>query len=438
MKRSPAIPTALILVLAAAATAFPEPDSATRADWTQFRGPGGSGARDDSNPPITWTADENIVWKRELPGPGTSSPIVIGKRIFLTCFTGLKGSSDKDSEATKGLRRHVLCLERDTGKILWTKEVETKFPVEDRIREDHGFASSTPAADPERVYVFFGKSGVFAFDHEGKQIWRQDVGSELNGWGSAASPVLHGGLVIVNASVESQSLVALDKLSGKEKWRAPGIRDAWNTPLVVELPGGKSEIVVPILKKVLAFDPANGERLWSCDTEINWYICPSAVAHDGVVYSIGGRSGGGIAVRAGGKGDVTGSRLVWSLKKGSNVSSPVYHDGHVYFAHENLGIAYCVNAKTGEIVYEERLQPEPGQIYASPVLAGKRLYYVSRGGRTVVLAATPKFEQLAHNAALDRSTHNATPAISGDRLLLRSDKFLYCIGKSGNPTSGGR
>jgi len=259
------------------------------------------------------------------------------------------------------------------------------------------------------------------------------VGSDLNGWGSAASPVLHGNLVIVNASVESQSLVALDKATGKERWRAPGIRDAWNTPLVVELPGGKSEIVVPILKKVLAFDPTNGKQLWSCDNEINWYICPSAVAHDGVVYSIGGRgSGGGIAVRAGGRGDVSGSHVVWKLKKGSNVSSPVYHDGHVYFAHENLGIAYCVNAKSGEVVYEQRLEPEPGQIYASPVLAGKRLYYVSRGGRTVVLAATPKFEQLAHNPALDRSTHNATPAISGDHLLLRSDKYLYCIGKSGD------
>jgi len=436
------------VVLASSAIALAETDSGV-ADWTQFRGPGGSGAGIESNPPITWSADENIVWKRELPGPGTSSPIVIGKKIFLTCFTGLKGSSDKNAEATKGLRRHLLCLERDTGKVLWTTDVETKFPVEDRIREDHGFASSTPAADPERVYVFFGTSGVFAFDHAGKQIWRADVGSELHGWGSAASPVVHEDLVLVNASVESQSLVALDRRTGKERWRAPGVREAWNTPLVVKLPGdsppippvggsGKSEIVIPIMKKVLAFDPASGEQLWSCDTEINWYMCPSAVAHDGIVYSIGGRSGGGLAVRAGGRGDVTGSRVLWRLKKGSNVSSPIYHDGHVYFAHENLGIAYCVNAKSGEVVYEERLQPEPGQIYASPVLAGKRLYYVSRGGRTVVLAAKPKFEQLAQNPPLDRSTHNATPAISGDQMLLRSDKYLYLIGASGGAASGRR
>ena len=423
-------------MLASAAAAFAAPPDSAAADWTQFRGPGGSAARVESNPPIAWSADENIVWKRELPGPGTSSPIVIGKKIFLTCFTGLKGSSDKNAEATKGLRRHVLCLDRDTGKIVWTTDVETKFPVEDRIREDHGFASSTPAADPERLYVFFGTSGVFALDHAGKQVWRAEVGSELHGWGSAASPVLHGDLVLVNASVESQSLVALDKRTGKERWRAPGVREAWNTPLIVDLPGSKSEIVVPIMRKVLAFDPASGEQLWSCDTKIDWYMCPSAVAHEGIVYSIGGRSGGGLAVRAGGRGDVTGSRVLWRLKKGSNVSSPVYHDGHIYFAHENLGIAYCVNAKSGEVVYEERLQPEPGQIYASPVLAGKQLYYVSRGGRTVVLAAKPKFEQLASNAALDRSTHNATPAISGDQLLLRSDKYLYCIGNSGAAAAG--
>ncbi len=159
-------------------------------------------------------------------------------------------------------------------------------------------------------------------------------------------------------------------------------------------------------------------------------MCPSAVAHDGIVYSIGGRTGGALAVRAGGRGDVTVSHVLWKLNKGSNVSSPVYHEGHLYFAHENLGIVYCVNARTGEVAYEERLDPPPGQIYPSPVMANGRLYYLSRNGRTVVLAAKPKFEQLAHNVlASDAGTFNASPAVVGNHLLLRSDRFLYCIGE---------
>ena len=158
-------------------------------------------------------------------------------------------------------------------------------------------------------------------------------------------------------------------------------------------------------------------------------MCPTPLARDGIVYAIGGRNPqNGLAIRAGGRGDVTGSHVVWKINKGSNVPSPVLHDGHLYFAHENLGVVYCANAKTGEMVYEERLNPNPGQIYASPVLADGKLYYLGRQGRMVVVAAQPKFGVLADNTLENnRGVFNATPTFDGNRLLLRSNHALYCL-----------
>jgi outer membrane protein assembly factor BamB len=395
-----------------------------RSDWPQFRGPTGQGVSTDKGAPLTWGPTENVVWKTELPGPGTSTPIIIGSRVFVTCYSGFGGGQGRDMD---NLRLHLVCLDRDGGKIRWQKELKPKLPEQGRIREDHGYASSTPAADDERVYVFFGKSGVFAFDHDGKELWQADVGSRLNGWGSAASPVLFGEMVIVNASVESDSMVALDRKTGKEVWRARNIRESWNTPILVPV-GGKTELVVAVQGKILAFDPATGDPLWSCATDITWYMVPSMVAHDGVVYCLGGRSGiAALAVRAGGKGDVTRQHRLWTIRKGSNVTSPIYHNGHLYWMNDNTGVAFCAEAKTGNIVYEERVR-RADQVYASPVLVDGKIYQVSRSGRVFVLAAKPAYQQLAVNEALERSTFNAGPAVAGGRLFLRSDRHLYCLG----------
>lgn len=391
------------------------------ADWPRFRGPDGFATSEGAKLPLQWSDTQNVVWKAALPGAGASSPIVVGDRIFLTLSTG--GAS--------AVQRHVLCIERATGKTLWDTIVPSELPEQDPIRENHGYASSTPVADAERVYVFFGKSGVSALDHAGKLLWNAKVGDRLHGWGSGTSPVLHGNLLLVNASVESEALVALDKSTGKEVWRAGGVKDSWHAPVLVTAPSGANEVVVAIYKQVLGFDAKTGESLWRCDTGINWYMCPTPVARDGIVYAIGGRNpNGGLAIKAGGRGDVTGSHVVWKLNKGSNVSSPVLHQGHLYFAHENIGIVYCVNAKTGDVVYEERLAPSPGQIYASPVLADGRLYYFGRGGRAAVVAAKPQFELRADNTLEGgRGVFNASPAITGHRLLVRSERFLYCLGE---------
>ena len=363
-----------------------------------------------------------------MPGPGTSSPVFIGDRIFITCYTGYNVPGKPKGEQAD-LRRHLLCLDRKTGKMVWDKAVEAKLPELDGIRDTHGYASSTPAADAERVYCFFGKSGVVAFDYSGKQLWQADVGDKINGWGSAASPVLYGELVIVNASVESDSLYAFDKKTGKEKWRAKGIREAWNTPVVVKTTDGKDELIVPIPGKVLAFDPTTGAQLWSCNTDIGWYMVPSVVAHDGIVYAIGGRSGvAALAVRTGGTGDVTKTHRLWTGKKGSNVSSPVFYDKHVYFMNDNNEHAFCLEAATGNVVYEERVG-RAGTVYASSLLADGKIYYVARDGKTFVVAAKPEYELLATNDLRDGSLFHATPVAADGRLFIRSDKYLYCLEK---------
>ncbi len=398
------------------------------ADWPQFRGPGGLGIAPDKDLPVTWGANENLLWKTDLPGPGASSPIVVGNKIFLTCYSGYGLPEKKDADM-KDLKRHLVCLDRAMGKVLWTKDVSAQQPENEyeSFQALHGYASSTPASDGKAVYVFFGKSGVFAFDLDGKQLWQASVGDRTHNWGAGTSPVLYKDLVIVNASVESNTLVALNKSDGKTAWTARGMSSSWNTPLLMNV-ADRQELVVSVHGRVLAFDPQTGKQLWTCEG-LEDYVCPSVIAHEGVVYVIGVRANEALAVRAGGSGDVTKTHLLWRLNRGSNVSSPVYHDGHLYWASESRGIFYCVNAKEGKVVYEERLKPAPDRIYASPVLAEGKLYLVSRTKGTYVIEAKPEFKLLAHNTLDDPSVFNGSPAVVDGRLLLRSDRALYCIGK---------
>ncbi len=395
-------------------------------DWPQFRGPGGQGRSTDTGLPERWTATKNIAWTADLSGVGSSSPIVVGQRVYLTCDLGYGVPGEPGN--MEQLVRRVVCLWVKDGTVLWQVDVEPKLPEHGWTREGHGYSSSTLASDGNWLYAFFGKSGVYAFDELGRRKWRSEVGSKTDDWGSATSPVLFGNLVIVNASVESEALVALDKKSGKLVWRLRGIKESWNTPILVDVEEGKQELVLAIRGSVLGFNPETGEQLWRCGTDIGWYMVPSLVAQDGVVYCIGGRSGGGLAVRAGGRGDVTESHRLWTIDKGSNVSSPVLHDGYLYWMHESRGVAYCVEAKSGKVVYEQRVDGAD-QVYASAVAGDGKLYYVTRSGQTFVLASKPEFELLARNDVRDRNYFNASPAIAGGQLFLRSDRTLYCIGQ---------
>lgn len=410
----------------AAAGACAAHSEALGADWLQFRGVGGLGLGVGKEPPQTWSATENIAWIATPPGAGNSSPLVVGRQILLAGYDGFNVPGAAQSDESK-LTRFICGLDRKNGELLWKTDVPAKLPEQDNIRDDHGYATNTPVCDGQRIYAFFGKSGAAAFDLAGKQLWSAEVGSGLNGWGSAASPMLYQNLVIINASVESEQLVALEKTTGREVWRARGIKESWNTPVIVRNAAGKDELAVAIFGKILGFDPLTGTPLWSCNTDIGWYMVPGLVPEKDVLYCIGGRSGGALAVKAGGRGDVTGTHRLWVGKKGSNVSSPIYHNGHLYWVNDASGVVNCANAATGEIVYEERL-PRGGQFYASPVLAGERLYYLSREGRCFVVAAKPRFELLATNDfGRIREIFNASPVALDGQLLIRSDRRLYCI-----------
>jgi len=282
------------------------------------------------------------------------------------------------------------------------------------------------AIDKTGIYVFYGATGALAFDHTGKELWRTNCGTGVHAYGAGNSPVLYKDTVIINASVECGELIALNKSDGSVAWRQPGIDQSWNTPVIYQSLGGSTELALSIKGKILAFNPDSGEPIWNCEG-IPDYICPSITVQDGILYALGGRSNKTIAVKSGGEGDVTDSHIVWQLNKGSNVCSPVYHDGHLYWSKEQKGVVYCVDVKSGEVVYEERLTPESGLIYASPLLASGRLYYVSREKGIYVVAAKPQFELLSHTTiAGDDSIFNASPVpLPGGAVLLRSDKFLY-------------
>ena len=399
------------------------------ADWPQFRGPTGDGVVTDTNLPLKWSQSENIVWKTELPGPGSSSPIVVGDKVFLTSYSGY-GVDVRAPGELSNLKRHAICLNRRDGKILWQQEVKTDLPdkpYQGQYITMHGYASSTPVSDGLGVFFFFGNAGVHAYTLDGRKVWNVSVGDKAHDWGVGTSPILHGDLVIVNAAHESNALIALDRRTGKTVWSVQGFPASWNTPTIVKV-DGREELVVNASGKLRAFDPKTGEELWSCQGIRAAELCPSIVAHEGVIFILGGPNSQAMAIRAGGKGDVTATHVVWKQAKGSNVGSPVYHDGHLYLVNDSRGQALCLNAKTGEVVYEQPMPTRRDRWYASPLLAGDRLYYVGRTSGTVVLAAKQQFEVLATNVIGDDSVSNASPAVSDGQIFLRSDKYAYCIG----------
>jgi outer membrane protein assembly factor BamB len=401
------------------------------ADWLQFRGPGGQGISDEKGLPVEWSADKNIAWKVKLPGAGASCPVTKGKRLFVTCYSGYGVLPDENQAGNMDdLQLHLLCLDRASGEKIWAKELKPALPEHKYQGEGsyHGYAACTPLIEGDRLYVFFGKTGVYCFDLDGKEIWHVQVGTKTHTWGCGTSPIIYKGSLIINASVECGALVALNKTNGQELWKSPNINSSWNTPTLVTTPEKTQELVVSIQNWIVGIDPENGKELWRADG-VHRYVCPSVVAHDGIVYAIGGGHTS-LAVKSGGKGDVTKTHVIWKEKKGSNVGSPIYLDGHLYWGSDNGGLVVCQEAATGKTVFSERLKPDSKQIWASPVLADGKLYFVSKGNGTYVVAAEPKFKQIAHNMIEgDKSRSNASLAVSDGQLFLRNDQWLYCIGK---------
>jgi len=441
-------------------------------DWSRFRGPNGTGVSPDAaNVPAEWSPTENLKWKVALPGPGSSCPIVVGDRIFVTSWSGYGVDREKLGRK-EDLRRHLVCVDKQTGSVLWDKSVEAVLPEDDYqgMFAEHGFASHTPVSDGERVYAFFGKTGVIAFDLLGNELWRKSVGDGLDPreWGSASSPVLYKDTVIVTAAAESNSIVAFNKLTGEEKWKqvAGGLDSTWGTPVLVKVNDERTDLVIGVPGEIWGINPDNGKLAWYCEAIGENSFCSSVVPGDGIVYAVEGMGGGSIAVRAGGKGDVTSTHVVWRGRDNNRISTPVLLDGRLYFFSQRR--ANCIDAKTDERIYQARLAsaggtPAPpergpgpgagggpggrgpggrgrgfgggfggggfgGQDYASPIAADGKIYVMTRAGDCFVVKAGPKFEQLAVNRVTeDAEDFSATPAIAGNELFIRSSKNLYCV-----------
>lgn len=405
-------------------------------DWTRFRGPTGNGIG-ASSAPTSWDAENNMKWSIDLPGPGSSCPIVLDDRIYLTCYTGY-GVDQRNPGDAKDLKRHVLCFDRENGKELWRATVDSEYdedPYKGFITH-HGYASSTPVTDGKHIFVHFGKTGVFAFDMDGKQVWKQQIGTKSDPakWGNGASCVLYNDLVIINAGNTDNSIIAFNKTDGKEIWR---VKDAkftftWSTPIIVNV-DGRDEMIINMPGKILGYDPASGEELWWAKSPIDRTVCGSCVYHDGVAYAMGGREGRAVAVRVGGKGDVTETHTVWNNSLRSGINTPIVANGNLYWIAADK--IYCADCKTGEYEYTERLKAGgkrqgPSGDYSSPVAIGDKILMVTRSGTTHVVAATDEYNKLGENSFKgDTSRFNATPAISDGQLFIRSNNKLYCIAK---------
>jgi outer membrane protein assembly factor BamB len=405
------------------------------ADWPRFLGPEGEAIVRQASAPLTWSTTENMAWTFPMPGPGSSSPIVVGDKVFLTCWTGY-GDKEDAKDMTK-LVRHLICISLKDGQKLWQASVPSTV-AEDTYEgfiTEHGYATSTPVSDGLHIYVFFGKTGALAFDMTGKQVWHTPLGTGSSGrrWGSGGSPILYKDTLIVNATDESKALHALDKKTGKQLWKATGdvIDLAYSTPSIIET-AGRSDLVFPLAQEIWGLNPETGKLRWFATHGLPGNISPALIHDQGKVYLFGGYpTAGSAAIKLGGQGDVTASHILWQSKSSSYVPTPILHDGHLYVVND-AGFALCMEAATGADVYRERVMENGGRgrgkpFYASPILIGDKLYAVSRRSGTYIIAAKPSFEKLAEIPPLDDSQFHGSPAYADGKLLLRSDKALYCI-----------
>ena len=367
-----------------------------------------------------------MLWKADLPGGGSSSPIVVGDRVFVTCYT--------DDEPR---RRMLRCFDKLSGNVLWTRE----FAIDYREDEyqgyitEHGYASNTPATDGESVFVFFGKGGVHRVGIDGELKWSVDVGKQSSNrrWGSAASVVLDGDHVIVNAAEESRAIICLRKSDGSEVWKqqADMLELAYGTPRIARNRSGQTELLIGVPEEIWSLNPETGKLRWYASSPMTGNVSPSIIVDADRAFGFGGyRGAGSIAVRLGGSGDVTDSHVLWTNRTSSYVATPLLVDGRFYWI-DDRGIAYCTDAASGETVYRSRVDGLEGQrpVYASPIMAGENIYVVTRISGTYVYAPDDDFKVIAVNRLEgDESDFNATPALSDGRIYLRSNRSLYCIG----------
>lgn len=420
--------------------------------WPSFRGPDGSGVADGQHPPLTWDVKTgaNVRWKTAIPGLGHSCPIVWGDRVFVT--TAVSGDPNPkvrtgnygDVESVNDTSKHawqLVCLDRATGKILWTRTAFEGVPKIKRHLKGSQ-ANCTPATDGKCVVACFGPEGLYCYNFEGKLLWKRDLSSIDSSfamdrqyeWGFGSSPIIHDGLVILQCDLSKDSFIAAYRLEdGSRAWSTP--RDeipSWSSP-VVWRNRRRAEVVTNASQYARGYDPATGKELWRLAKKSEATIPMPVIGRELVYITSGNRPIQPIiAVRPGAAGDISlgpnGDRneaITWSKKRGGPyMTTPIVYGGHLYVC-SNAGMLTCYDADTGTEVYKERLG---GISYtASPVAADGRLYFTTEQGEVRVVKAGPKFELLAVNDLGDVCM--ATPAISGGTLFVRSQHFLFAVGR---------
>jgi outer membrane protein assembly factor BamB len=385
-------------------------------NWPRWRGPQGNAFSSEVPLPTHWSTTDNVAWKVQIPGEGFSSPIVWGDRVFVT------------SALEHGFRRAMHCLDAASGRIVWSREIEDDNPEVTSAMTGH--AAATPATDGRHVVAFFGNAGVVCYDFDGEQLWQRDFGDFESELGLASSPVIDGDRVILVCDHDGTRftsfdsfLISLELETGATRWKRdrPGLFRSWSTPIFVPSGAAGREIIVNAQDELRAYDPNSGELLWRVGGMTGW-VTPSPVFAHGMLFATSGRDGPTIAVRPGGRGDVTESHVAWSQARGAPyVCSPVAYSQELY-VHTEGGILRCYDARSGKLHYAERL---PGRFTASSVAGDGKVYVTNEDGATMVVRAGPEFELLAENRLEEYTL--ASPAIARGRLYVRTEKRLYAI-----------
>jgi outer membrane protein assembly factor BamB len=406
--------------------------------WPQWRGPYASGVSRFANPPTEWSETKNIRWKVDIPGRGSSSPVVWGDRIFVLSAVPI-GLGAAPAHAPRGgirprdrYRFAVLAIDRHTGKTVWERTAREEQPHEATHQDNGTYASSSAITDGQRVYAWFESQGMYVYDMDGTLLWSKDLGDKRmrNQFGEGSTPVLAGDrLVIVWDQQGGQSfIVSLDALSGREIWRVNRDEiDTWATPLVVEH-DGRRQVIAPGMKKIKSYDLDSGAVVWE-SKGVTMNPIPSPVFGDGMVFVTSGFQGNHLkAIRlANAKGDITGTdAIVWTLDRDTPyVPSPLLYDGVLYLLKTNSGILSAFDAGTGKPHYQlQRLDGLP-EVFASPVGASGRVYIAGRDGIVIVIRNGKTYEVLAKNKLDDG--FDASPALVDNAIYLRGYQNLYCI-----------
>jgi outer membrane protein assembly factor BamB len=407
------VPHRLLFVLA---VFLPVLSLAQGGDWPQFRGPTGQGVVAPGRLPTAWSPTCNVVWKQDIPGRGWSSPVVQDGRIYLTTAVAVSGDHS--------LR--AVALDAATGKVLWNVEVFRSGPGAGPVHGKNSHASPTPVVAGKKLFVHFGHQGTACLDLDGKVLWRKIL-RYAPVHGNGGSPIIVDDKLIFSVDgADKQFVVALDRDTGKERWRTDRRTEAikkfsFSTPLLITVQGQK-QIISPGSDNVCAYDPDTGKEIWRVKYE-GYSVVPRPVYGHGLVFICTGyESPSLLAIRPDGKGDVTGTHVAWTLRRNVALTpSLLFHEDELYMVSDS-GIASCLDARTGKVLWQQRLG---GSYSASPILADGKIYFLSEDGVATIVKTGKTFERVARNSLGEQTL--ASYAVVDGALLIRTERHLYRI-----------